>query len=145
MKTKLLFIIALLQFPLLGFSQKTEPIKCSVNFPLLKNDSVYIKGMRGKKAISKKFFKRKFELAVSNKSYKIVGFYINWNDLQAKIYKRGNRGARVSPEIGIFENDKKKYSLRNLEPGVVIGFDCIILKKGNEYFKSLPVVYHVDL
>ena len=57
MKTKLLFIIALLQFPLLGFSQKTEPIKCSVNFSLLKNDSVYIKGTRGKKAISKKFFK----------------------------------------------------------------------------------------
>jgi len=127
----------------LSYSQKSDPIKCSVRLPLLEEDSVYIKGKQGKRMINRKFFRKKFELAVSDRSYKIVGFYITWNDLRAKIYKRGNRGAKVSPEIEATKSEKEKYSLKNLEPGVVVAFDCIILKKGNEYFKSSPLVYNV--
>jgi len=144
MITKFIYLVGILQLPLFGFSQKTEQAKCSGYFPLLNNDSVYIKTMQGKRVISRRFFRRRFELSVSDKSYEIVGFYINWNDDKARIYKRGNRGAKVSPEIGFFEAGKKTYSLKNLEPGAVIGFDCILLKKGNDYFKSLPLVYYVE-
>jgi hypothetical protein len=126
-----------------GFAQKADPIKCSVKLPLLENDSVYIKGKQGKKTVNRKFFRKKFELTVSNRSYKIVGFYISWNDLKAKIYKRGNKGAKVSPEIEAAKSEKEKYSLKNLEPGVVVAFDCIIVKRGNTYFQSRPVTYEI--
>ena len=126
-----------------GFAQKADPIKCSVKLPLLENDSVYIRGKQGKRKINRKFFRRKFELTVSDRSYKIVGFYISWNDLHARIYKRGNKGAKVSPEIAASKSEKEKYSLRNLEPGVVLVFDCIIVKRGNTYFQAPPVVYDI--
>jgi len=126
-----------------GFAQKTDPIKCSVRLPLLENDSVYIKGKMGKRKINRKFFRKKFELTVSNKSYKIVGFYISWNDLKAKIYKRGNKGAKVSPDIEATKSEKEKYSLKNLDPGVILVFDCIIVKRGNTYFQSPPVAYDI--
>jgi len=141
---KLLFILVIL-FPATGFSQKTDAARCSIDLPSLQNDSVYIKGKQGKKIIKRKFFKKKFELTVSDKAYKIVGFYILWNDQRARIYKRGNKGAKVSPEIEANKSEKENYSLKNIEPGVVVVFDCIILKKGNGYFKSPALVYDIAL
>jgi hypothetical protein len=143
MKMRFLLFIAAILLALTGFSQKNDPIKCSVKLPLLENDSVYIKGKQGKKIVNRKFFRKKFELTVSDRSYKIVGFYISWNDLRAKIYKRGNKGAKVSPEIEATKSEKEKYSLKNLEPGIVVAFDCIIVKRGNTYFQSRPVAYEI--
>ena len=142
MKTIIFLFLIILSSDALG-QKKTSTANCTMKLSYLQNDSVYIKGKLGKRTITRKFFRKKFKLTVSDHDYKIVGFYISWNDKKARIYQRGNKGAIVSPDINATKSEKKSYSLKNIEPGVLLTFDCIILKKGNEYFKSTPLVYDI--
>jgi hypothetical protein len=144
MKTILFLFLTLLASGAFG-QKKTSIANCSMKLSYLQNDSVYIKGKHGKMAISRKFFRKKFKLAVSDNDYKIVGFYMSWNDKKARIYQRGNKGAIVSPDINAAKAEKESYSLKNLEPGVVLVFDCIILRKGNSYYKAKPLVCDIAL
>ncbi len=131
-----------------GFAQDRDTISCFSKGVIASDEvSVHIKSKRDSKVIKRKFFRKKFQLVISDATYQIVSFRILW-DIRRKnmLVERKNYGEFVTPEFENVEVENEKlYSLKNLEPGALLSFDCIIIKKGDTYYKVSPFVINISL
>lgn len=140
--------LPLIFFICLKGNSQEDTVNCfSKNIISTDSISVFIKGKKDVKSIKRKFFHEKFELITSDPSFKIVSFRIVW-DKKRKIMliERMNYGSLVRPEIEDAKMENREtYSLKNLEPGSLLSFDCIIIKKGDTYYKAPPIIISVSL
>ena len=143
-----LFVVLICLFLLnIGYSQGNDSVSCSSRLRLLTNISVYIKDQQYETYIKRKFFRKKFELSLSDSSYEIVQFIITWGDPRnGNMYVRLNHGKMVTPELTDSSIlNKENYSLEKVNPGTYLVFDCIIIKKETQFFRLPSFVINVIL
>jgi hypothetical protein len=127
------------------YSQNNDSINCSSVLRLQTNISIYIEGHQNEESIKRKFFRKKFELSLSDSSYEIVQFTITWGDFRkGNLYERLNHGKAVTSELTDSTiTDKKNYSLEKINPGTYLGFNCIIIRKEGKFFRLPSFVIYV--
>lgn len=148
MIAKYLIIIVCLLINSVCFSQTRDSNICNrQNSRIDTTITVFIKGKKGKKNIKWKFFYKKFELTLSDPSYEIISFHMVW-DVRRKdfIVERIVNGNIVTPDIeDTGKPDRDNYSLKNIEPGVIITFEQIRIRKDGECYLIRPLLIYTIL
>jgi hypothetical protein len=97
----------------------------------------FIKGHRYEQKISAELFKKDFELALSDSSYEIVSFVVNWDDSVTNIIsEKLNYGSVVKmPEFD--------PTLATISVNSVGFFEKIVIKKNGQLYYACSFVYKV--